>query len=100
MTTSQRLKELLWRDLEQGCTWAHLSSVTVAAEGGTDGAVGGMGDRAAQDNSHWAARRSHVFGVVALLAEPLRVHATAIREGRAAYGSVRSSGRFSVWWGR
>ena len=24
--TAQRLREILWRDLEQGCTWAHLPS--------------------------------------------------------------------------
>ena len=71
-TTAQRLRELLWRDLEQGCTWAHLSS--------TDGRRSG-GD----DDSFWRQRRSHVFALIVALAAPLRDHAVAIQGGRETY---------------
>ena len=82
VATSQRLKELLWRDLEQGCAWAHLASVSPS--GASRGAAGDDGTSALAD-SHWAARRLHVFGIVAALAAPLREHATALREGRCGY---------------
>ena len=65
----QRLRELLWRDLEQGCTWAHLASQS----------------RTASDDSHWTGRRAHVFSLVARLSEPLRAHALAIKEQRSGY---------------
>ena len=48
--TRQRLRELVWRDLEQGCTWAHLSSVARPT---------------GSDDSHWARSRHHVTLLIA-----------------------------------
>ena len=63
---SQRLRELLWRDSQQGCKWAQLSS-------------------SADDDSHWARRQKHVFRVLATLVVPLREHALKVKEGKAQY---------------
>ena len=69
--TSQRLREVLWRDLEQGCTWAHLSSVQEAHKQGPN----------MSDDQHWHARRAHVFNLIVSLGVPLRDHALALRAG-------------------
>ena len=66
----QRLRELLWRDLEQGCTWAHLASNAAAI---------------ANDDGHWRGRRAHVFALLVRLAAPLRDHAVSMRDERAPY---------------
>ena len=66
---SQRLRELLWRDSQQGCRWAHLSS--------------GGGD---DDDSHWDVRRGHVFRVLAALGVPLRRHAEGLRDAGGGGG--------------
>ena len=73
--TEQRLRELLWRDLEQGHNWQHLSS--------SSGGGGGGGS----NDSHWKQRRPHVFGLVVGLAAPLRAHAVAIKEGGERYSA-------------
>ena len=68
----QRLRELLWRDLEQGCTWAHLSSEQDRL-------------RTASDDSHWRVRRAHVCTLVASLGEPLRQHAALVASSVLPY---------------
>ncbi|KAL1521639.1 hypothetical protein AB1Y20_021296 [Prymnesium parvum] len=68
----QRLRELLWRDLEQGCTWAHLSSIQ-------------EGQTKSTDDSHWEARRDHVHSLIARLADPLHALALDMRDGGAPY---------------
>ena len=74
VATRQRLRELIWRDLEQGCQWAHLSSER---------------ERAAQSaEAHWQNRRDHIFGLLVALAAPLRAHALALRESGTAYNAV------------
>lgn len=70
----QRVRELLWRDLEQGSAWAQLQA-TEGREGGRDTAGGG-------GEAVWAARRGHVLNVVASLALPLREVAAEAEAGR------------------
>jgi len=73
--TAQRLREILWRDLEQGCTWAHLPSQQ---------AVQALTSQKSDDQV-WQARRAHVFELVVSLGMPLREHACALRAGTATY---------------
>ena len=74
-TTSQRLRELLWRDLEQGCTWAHLSS-----EVGQHLHVQGP-----SDEQHWQHGRNRVLELINLLGTPLRNEAMALQAGHTVH---------------
>ena len=98
----QRLRELLWRDLEHGCAFAHLASTQrhgAAAAASTPSAVTSAAAAAAaassgtvSDDSHWASRRSHVFALLVSLGEPLLGYAAAPPPlGAAASGHVEEA---------
>ena len=67
---SRLLSQLLWRDLEQGCTFSHLESQSA---------------RPANDDTHWRAHRDHVLDLISALAGPLHVHASYVKQGAEAY---------------
>ncbi|EOD31745.1 hypothetical protein EMIHUDRAFT_231361 [Emiliania huxleyi CCMP1516] len=60
----QRLRELLWRDLEQGSAWAMLASH----------------ERAGAADESWPGRRKHVLHLLVSLALPLRRQVLEVRD--------------------
>lgn len=62
-SASQRVRELLWRDLEQGNVWAQLAC---------NGSVRDSPNARESGDAVWAARRRHVLNLLTCLGIPLR----------------------------
>jgi hypothetical protein len=76
----QRIRELLWRDLEQGSAWAQLQASEARDTGGGRAEARDTGGGRAGE-AVWAARRPHVLFLVASLAIPLGEHAAEAEAG-------------------